>query len=203
MAEQINPDRDLSLVVITLCKGVVYGDENPDLWQKLLNLQASVRDYVRVMGLELVIHEDENFAWLKKIESGEEEGDLPTLIVRRQLSYPVSLLLALLRKRLAEHDTTSGERRLILDRQEILDLMKTFLTRGTNEARITDQIDSYINKAVDLGFVRRLKNESGKFEVRRILKAFVDAQWLGEMEKKLKEYAANGLQSGERQEEDG
>ena len=42
-----------------------------------------------------------------------------------------------------------------------------------------DRIDAHINKLVELGFLRRLKS-SGQvksFELRRILKTFVDAQW--------------------------
>ena len=43
--------------------------------------------------------------------------------------------------------------------------------------RLVDQIDTQLAKAADLGFVRPVK-QSDSFEVRRILKAFVDAQWL-------------------------
>lgn len=48
-----------------------------------------------------------------------------------------------------------------------------------------DQAETHLNRIVDLGFVRRLKNHTGSvplFEVRRILKAFVDAQWLAEFD---------------------
>ena len=44
-------------------------------------------------------------------QRADEDGSaLPRLVPRRQLSYPVSLLLALLRKRLAEADAAGGER---------------------------------------------------------------------------------------------
>jgi hypothetical protein len=36
------------------------------------------------------------------------EPELPRLVPRRQLSYPVSLLLALLRKKLVEFDAAAG-----------------------------------------------------------------------------------------------
>jgi hypothetical protein len=41
---------------------------------------------------------------------------------------------------------------------------------------------------IELGFLRRLKTEPGQptmVEVRRILKAFVDAQWLAEFDQRL------------------
>ena len=49
-------------------------------------------------------------------------------------------------------------------------------------------------KVVDLGFLRRLKpaggsgQDRGHYEVRRILKAFVDAQWLAEFDARLEVY---------------
>lgn len=111
---------------------------------------------------------------------------------RRQLSYPVSLLLALLRRKLTEHDAVSSEERLILSRDDIVDMMRTFLPAGVNEARLVDQIDAHINKVIELGFARRLRNESSKIEIRRILKAFVDAQWLNEFDQHLQAYLAHG-----------
>ncbi len=187
MTGQSETGNAFSVVMITLFKGVMYGDENPKLWQDLLSLQARVRDYVGTIGLDLVIFEDEGFAWLKTRDAGGDE-ELPRLVSKRQLSYPVSLLLALLRRRLAEHDATSGESRLIMSRDEIVQMLRTFLPSGSNEVKIVNQIDSYLNKIVDLGFARRLRNEQGKIEVRRIVKAFVDAQWLGEFDARLQSY---------------
>jgi Domain of unknown function (DUF4194) len=192
MTEQTDTDNAFSVVMITLFKGVMYADEDPKLWQNLLSLQARIREYVATIGLDLIIFEDEGFAWLKTSDSRAEDAELPRLVGKRQLSYPVSLLLALLRRRLAEHDATSGESRLIVSREEIVQMLRTFLPLGTNEAKIVNQIDSYVNKAVDLGFVRRLRNEPGKIEVRRILKAFVDAQWLNEFDARLQRYLSAG-----------
>ncbi len=72
--------------------------------------------------------------------------------------------------------------------------MRVFLPDGTNEARLIDQVDATISKVVDLGFLRRLKpaagsgQDKGHYEVRRILKAFVDAQWLAEFDARLEVY---------------
>ncbi len=72
--------------------------------------------------------------------------------------------------------------------------MRVFLPDGTNEARLIDQVDATITKVVDLGFLRRLKpapasaQDRGNYEVRRILKAFVDAQWLAEFDARLEVY---------------
>ena len=45
-----------------------------------------------------------------------------------------------------------------------------------------------INKIVDLGFLRPLRGHDDQFEVQRILKAFVDAQWLSDFDERLARY---------------
>lgn len=120
---------------------------------------------------------------------------MPRLIVRRPLSFAVSLLLALLRKKLAEFDAGGGDTRLVLTSDEIAELVRVFLPDTTNDTRVIDQIDAHIKKIVDLGFLQPLKmssnlrgEKSTVFEVRRILKAFVDAQWLSDFNMRLAEY---------------
>jgi Domain of unknown function (DUF4194) len=196
---------NLSAVVIPLLKGVIYQEALPDLWNDLLNLQARVRDYVGVLGLRLILDESEGYAFLRSIPDGDDSdaAQLPRLISRRPLSFPVSLLLALLRKKLAEFDASGGDSRLVLSREEIVDLLRIFLPESSNESRQIDQIDAHINKIADLGFLRQLRGNSGMFEVRRILKAFVDAQWLSEFDQRLAAYRAACAKPMEDKQENG
>lgn len=188
------PQADLSALAVALLKGVIYRDGDERLWNALLGLQARVRDYVAVLGLDLVLDEAEGYAFLKSRPESDDAAApaLPRLVARRPLSFPVSLLLALLRKKLAEFDAGGGDTRLVLSRDEIVDLVRLFLPESSNETKLVDQIESHINKIVDLGFLRRLKVSSGPavFEVRRILKAFVDAQWLADFDARLATYRA-------------
>jgi hypothetical protein len=196
----------LSVLAITLLKGVLHREQDERLWTSLLQLQARVRDYVAVLGLELVLDEAEGYAFLKS-RPEPEEGEsgatrLPRLVARRPLSFPVSLLLALLRKKLAEFDAGGGDTRLVLTREDIVELVRVFLPTGSNEARLVDQIEAHINKVVDLGFLRKLKAAGGasapaSYEVRRLLKAFVDAQWLAEFDARLAAYQAQLAAGGE------
>ncbi|WP_249383972.1 DUF4194 domain-containing protein [Chitinivorax sp. B] len=182
---------DLSVLTITLLKGVLYREGDERLWGALLNLQARVRDYIQVLGLELVLDEVEGYAFLRaRPELEEAATKLPRLMVRRPLSFPVSLLLALLRKKMAEFDAGGNDTRLVLSRDEIVELIRVFLPDSSNEARLIDQIETHLNKVVELGFLRRLKVTNGPagYEVRRILKAFIDAQWLAEFDGRLAAY---------------
>lgn len=201
-AENGTATSDLSALLISLLKGVIYQEADAGLWNGLLSLQARVRDYVAVLGLELVLDEAEGYAFLRaRRESGDDAASrLPRLVARRPLSFPVSLLLALLRKKLAEFDASGGDTRLVLSREEIVELVRVFLPESSNEAKLIDQIETHLNRIVDLGFLRKLKPAAGQaaaFEVRRILKAFVDAQWLAEFDARL---AAYQLQLGAGQE---
>jgi len=184
---------DLSLAVTQLMKGVVYRDTHDRAWRHLLQLQPQVRDYVAVLGLQVVVDEAEGYAFCRQrppAEAREENADpLPRLIPRRPLSFHVSLLLALLRKKLAEFDAQGGDTRLMLTRAQIAEMMRVFLPATSNETRLADKIDSYLGRAVDLGFLRPAKNAEPVYEVRRILKAFVDAQWLADFDARLAEYA--------------
>ncbi|CAG4886804.1 DUF4194 domain-containing protein [Paraburkholderia gardini] len=193
--QEVAANTDLSTLAITLLKGVIYREGDERLWGALLDLQARVRDYVSVLGLELVLDEAEGYAFLRSRPEQAEDGaapKLPRLIARRPISFPVSLLLALLRKKLAEFDAGGGDTRLVLSRDDIVELVRVFLPDSSNEAKLIDQIETHINKIVELGFLRRLKVASGpaSFEVRRILKAFVDAQWLSDFDTRLAAYQA-------------
>ncbi len=180
---------DLPLVVTTLLKGVVYSDQHEKVWSHLLPLRAQVTDYVATMGLIVVIDEAEGYAFLRSRPEEDDEQAVPRLIARRSLSFPVSLLLALLRKRLAQFDADNSDTRLILSRDQIVELIRVFLPANSNDARLVDQIDTQIGKVIELGFLRRLPGEDNQFEVRRILKAFVDAQWLADFSERLDRYA--------------
>lgn len=195
---QITVPTEASGAIIQLLKGVVYNDAHPEQWQALLGHLAVIRDYFSVIRLEVVVDEAEGFGYLRQSEEsaeGKVDDGLPRLIQRRPLSYPVSLLCVLLRRKLAEQDVAGGETRLILGREQIVESLRVFLPEAANEAKLIDQVDQHLQKLVDYGFLRRLKGEEERFEVRRIVKALVDAQWLGEMNEKLETYRNYGSDS--------
>lgn len=186
-------DQQLGKVVIPLLQGVIYQERQPLVWQQLLNQQTLVREYTLVLGLNLVIDEAEGYAYLCQQNDDEQQAEvtegLPRLIPRRPLSYIMSVLCLLLRKKLLEHDTSeSGDNIAVLSRKQMIMQLRVYLPERHNEAKLTQQIDSTINKAVEIGFLRPLKELAHHYEVRRIVKAFVNAQWLQTLNEKLEEY---------------
>jgi hypothetical protein len=183
---------ELSSTVIPLMKGAVYRDSHDRAWKQLLQLQPQVRDYVAVLGLQVVIDEAEGYAFLRQRPVDPDDTDPPPrLIPRHALSFHVSLLLALLRKKLAEFDAQGGDTRLILTRDQITDMIRVFMPPTSNDARLMDKIDEHIAKVASLGFLRPVKNADRCYEVRRILKAFIDGQWLADLDSRLAEYAGS------------
>jgi len=189
-----NTNENMGCVIIYLLKGVLYRDRQPAIWELCLNYQGAIRDYVQVIGLGLYIDEAEGYAFLRQNHEEDVSEDsvaLPTLIQRRPLSYPVSLLCVCLRKKMIEQDTAGGDTRLILTRDQLIDMMQVLMPERNNEAKTVELIDSCINRIIEFGFLRRLTTDSNRFEIQRIIKAFVDGSWLGDLDIKIAEYTAH------------
>lgn len=182
-------EHTVATAVITLMRGVVYRESAEDVWATLERRGSAVRDHFATIGVDVVIDDTEGYAYLRSRESGEGEEPLPRLIKRRSLTYHVSLLLVLLRRRLVEFETSGSEGKLVLTRDQMADMLRLFLSDSVDEARASDQIDRTVKQAAELGFLRELPSRQGHWEVRRILKAYVDAQTLADFAGRLREYA--------------
>lgn len=185
----MSDEREVASAIIRLMQGVIYREADEDTWRTLERAGASVRDHFATIGVDVAIDEDEGYAYLRTKPDEEGEDPLPRLVRRRSLTYPVSLLLVLLRKRLVEFETAGGEGRLVLTTDQITEMLRLFHAESTNDARIVDNVETTIKKAAELGFLRLLRGHSDHWEVRRILKAYVDAQTLADFASRLREYA--------------
>jgi hypothetical protein len=90
---------------------------------------------------------------------------------------------------LVEFESSTSDSRLVLSREQIVDMLRLFLAGSSNDARVVEQIDRSIGKATELGFLRAMPHQKEHWEVRRILKAYVDAATLSDFADKLQEYA--------------
>jgi hypothetical protein len=184
---EIFPD---AAVAIKLLQGNVYNDDR-ESWNCLIQCQLDIKQYFAGIGIDVFIHENDGYAFLKQRKYDEgQEISLPNLVEKRQLSYYVTLLCVLLLEKLMEFDVRGGDStRLIIDREEIKDSLRMFLPENSNEAKMIDKIDAHINKLIRYGFLRQLDNNENKFEVKRILKAKIPADTLQEIKEKMREHA--------------
>tara|TARA_B100000745_G_scaffold296058_1_gene240923 strand:- start:209 stop:826 length:618 start_codon:yes stop_codon:yes gene_type:complete len=172
-----------SAVQIRLLKGPVFRATHRDLWQALERDLFQIREYFQQIGLSLVLDDAEGYAFLRQIESNEEDSDieLPRLITRRRLTFHQTLLLVLLRKRLAEHDSEESAPRLTVDRSTIHQWLSGFVPETSNQVKQHKDFDALIKKTIEMGFLSPLKNSPDDFEVQRILKALIHAEQIGEL----------------------
>lgn len=210
----IDIPRPAAAALIHLFQGPVERDRAPEAWRDLTAHQQYIRPYCAVLGLEVYLDEADGFAFLRQRnepeDTGREEGassgsrvdPLPRLIARHNLSFRMSVLLVLLRKRLLELDAGGNDTRLVVSRAALVDELRLFWPESTNEVKTEEQIDALLKQAVDFGLLRRLKTDPPTFEVRRLIKALIDAQWLAVLDDKLAEYRTHaGRANGESDEE--
>lgn len=178
--------------IIRLMRGVVYRETDENSWTAIQHQGSQIRDHFATIGVDVVVDDTEGYAYLRSVPDNEEDQPLPRLVLRRTLTYNVSLLLVLLRKRLVEFETSGSEGKLVLNRDQIVTMLRLFLADSSNEARVIDTVDATIRRAADLGFLRQLRGQPDHWEVRRILKAYVDAQTMSNFAAKLADYAKSG-----------
>lgn len=179
----------LSHAIVALMKGVVYKDKHPRHWTTILGSFAAINSHFVFVGLELFLDESEGFAFLKQIPNEDDPDPLPRLIPKRPLGFLTSLICVLLRKRLAEHDASTSEPRLIMTEEDVFDMVKAFIPEKTNEAKLHDDIRRNITKVAEMGFLDELKKaEETTYEVRRIIKAAFNAEALSDLDNLLEGY---------------
>ncbi|GHO53746.1 DUF4194 domain-containing protein [Ktedonobacter robiniae] len=181
--------------VIKLLQGPLFSDD-AQTWNVLLRHLDQIRIHCAKIGLELHMQEEDGFAYLIQPDLENEEGqvvELPRLTRRIPLNYPTTVLCVLLREQLLQFEASNLESTTcILTRGQIHELLMHFLPERSNELLEQSKMDALISRVVDLGFLKRLpKLGPDYFEVRRILKAKIDADRLVEIKERLQHYGAS------------
>jgi hypothetical protein len=190
-----------SKTLISLLKGPLYRESSPIIWHDLMFFQEQIREYFSHLGLVLFLNEEDGFGFLKQAAQDysqiqdAEESSLPKLIQQRALSFELSLLLVILRRKLAEHDNLSADPRLILDEREILQMLQVFLSATNNDVKQKKEVDTLIEKSIELGVLRRMSHDPKKLEVLRILTAIFDTDKLSALDSLILEYKDYAAQS--------
>lgn len=170
-----------------LLKGVVYHDD-PRVWSQIRDYELPIREYLAQIGLALYLDEIGGFAYLTEgTRDGDDAVSLPALTQRRALSFPVTLLMVLLRERLDEHemrDLDGG--RLWLSLDEMGEMMAVFMGDQSDARKLEITIQTSVNWLVNHGFLRA--QADGRYEVRPVLRARIDADALQEIKARLRAY---------------
>ena len=180
-------------VILKLLQNPLFSDESAS-WNLLLSYLTPVQEYFGRIGLEVRVSEEDGYAYLHQPALEDNEGQtvtLPRLTRRDRLTYHTTLLCVLLREWLDQFESTHLDAgKCTITDDQMRDLLRSFLAARTDERAIQRRADSAIERLIDLGFLKRMPNteKPAYFEVRRILKAKIDAEKLVEIKEKLARY---------------
>lgn len=177
-----------SKAMVKLLKGVV--ERNSNVWEDVIHYQNEIQEYISQIGLELIVKKDDGFAFVKQFE--DSEGKTLGLVTRRQIGFETSIVLVVLRQSLEEFDsnpTQLATEKFITD-TEIRDELELFLQEGYNKLKFLKDLDSYIKRVVELGYLKEIskKESETKYQIHRIIKEKITLDILQDFKTKLQEY---------------
>jgi len=186
LEEQIKP---YSKAIVKLLKSTIERKSN--IWETVIHYQTEIQEYLNLIGLELIVKKEEGFAFVKQFE--DSEGSTLGLIVRRQIGFETTLVLIVLRQILEEFDSNPTQFQAsekFITNVEIKEEVELFLQEGYNKLKFQKELDSYINKIVDLGYLKEVskKEKVIKYRIHRIIKEKVTLDILKEFKTKLQAY---------------
>ena len=175
--------------VVRLLKGPVEHTET-GIWEDILNYQSEIQKYISQIGLELIVKRDECFAYIRQVE--DDEGKTVGLIVRQQMGFEVSVILIILRQMLEEFDNDMDEiytTERYVSAEELKERIEIFLPERFNRVKMINDIESYIKRIVDLGFLKEIRHENAvTYQIHRIIKEKVTLDKLQEFKENLEKY---------------
>ena len=178
-------------VKVRLLQDAVYAEDG-ELWVTLLRYRTPhIEGYFQEIGLQLVVHEEDGFAYLKQADA-EDGAPVPRLFRRDRLTRGVAVVGVVLRERLLQFDERiHDESRLVVSKDEIVQMVAPFFPESNDTIRADKRIEAAIGKAEDFGLLRKVAiGESDvRYEVRRIVKARFPVQMLAELRDQLQAHA--------------
>lgn len=177
-------------LILKLLQGVIYYEDKQ--WDRLLSYAAPIQAHFAAIGLHLHIDEVEGYAYLTQPEHEDDELNLPRLLRRMPLTYDATLLCVLLRESLQQFDAqTIGETRHVLSRSDLYGMLQLFFPQQPDMVRLEKRFDTAIRQVEQLSFIKKLRQGGeDQFEIRRIIKAKIDADTLVLIKAQLQAHVA-------------
>lgn len=197
-------------LVVFLLKNYIDREDDKVLFESLIRQEREVEEFCRRLFLRLVVDQDAGYAYVRSLTDEELPTDAgqrpPQLLSKRPLPFYESFMLIILRQRLLEFDMSGQFGRLVLERSEIISLVKTFVHNITNEKRLDDSLNKAIDNLCSLGLLS--KNNSGnsarkenklldRIEIKRIISVIVTPEILKQADDLLDSYVKH-IQDGGR-----
>lgn len=173
--------------------------DQPELWAELERQESRVRDHFLAMGLLLNRRIESGIAWLSQAPDDPESDFAPIRKVLRTtpLGFDASVLVALLRERLLDHNADPDTRdELTLTDGELVRLLSPFLPASPNESRTENRVRAAANRLAESGILKRKPGALGG-EV-WVVRPLIEAKLTGDEAHALRERLA-AVPAAERQ----
>lgn len=173
-------------VVARLMTSAVYVDEGP-YWNVLTEDEPSIRTTIEEMGLKLVVDHELGMGYIRPLNQAEEEevvvagfAPIPKVIPTKTLGYHTSLLCALLRHALQEHDDNSVDTKyLYLEEAKIIEILQPFMPETSDQKKLRREVSKVINRLEEIGVLHKLANRSEDiYRVEPIIRAKIPIESL-------------------------
>lgn len=182
--------RPYSKAIVKLLKGTV--DKKDVVWDDVITYELEINEYLNKIGLQLILKEDDGFAFLKQFEIDSDNNTIG-LVSRRQVGFETSIVLVILRQLIEEFESNPIDIQVtekFVTQSELKEQISFFLPEKYNKVKFLDGIERYIAKVEELGYLK----ESGtslnekKYKIHKIIKEKVTLDILHEFKEKLKVY---------------
>ena len=139
-------------------------------------------------------NEQDGFARVLQPETEEhDDNPLPRLMKKQTLNYEATLLAVILREGLEEFDIKSDGNKFYLTQKEIKERIELFYKEQTNKSKLWKDLSKPITNLLTIGILKlnredAANKDNNKYEVKRIIKAFISNEKLEEIKNKLNNY---------------
>ncbi|RPG32284.1 DUF4194 domain-containing protein [Flagellimonas marinaquae] len=182
--------KEYSLAIVRLLKGTINSDDK--VWDDVLLYRKPIQEYVNVIGLELIIKENDGYAFLKQFPIDDDDNTIG-LVSRKQLGFETSVLLVVLRQILEDFETNpldfTGSEKFI-DNEELINQIELFLPEKYDKVGYLKKLEDYIKRIEKLGYIKRVDSDdpNTRYRIHKIIKEKVNIDALEEFKNKLNEY---------------
>ena len=187
LQENIKP---YSKAIVKLLKRTI--DKDDTVWEDILFYQTEIQEYISKIGLELIIKENDGYAFLKQFEIDNDNNTIG-IASRRQVGFETSIVLVILRQIIEEFERDPTDFQVtdkFITESELKEQISFFLPEKYNKVKFLKQLDNYIKNVIKLGYLK----ESGtnlnekKYKIHKIIKEKVTLDTLNEFKENLKQY---------------
>ncbi len=186
LQENIKP---YSKAIVKLLKGTIESKDT--VWNDILMYQIEIQNYISQIGLVLVVKEIDGYAFVKQFEI-DNEGNTIGIASKRQIGFETSVILIILRQLIEEFENNPIEAisEKYITHEELINEIELFLSEKYNKVQFFKDIDKYIKKVVELGYLKEIKTDSTeqRYKIHKIITEKITLDILNEFNEKLQKY---------------